>query len=303
MLKGVLRFAGFGKEGLGEILRKEKIEMKIALPAGRQAAEDYLEMAKENGFDWFDVGGSSPKNFPEAFDPLRVKNLRAKLEEYGLGCGIHTASYVNTAEIAEPVRKGVVVHLKDFIDLAHGLGARYLIIHCGVYFCQHKSRVEECLVRTLQETVPHAERWGISLLLENMNRIPQTPGGKPWDLSFDKPEISYLGVTPGELMKIFDNVKSPLLGFSLNVAHAHLLAGGFLPFLKAFGDKLGNVQISDNNGITDEHLPIGEGTVDFSSLIGHLKKMNFQGTLSLSIPKDRVLESKRRLRKILDSTS
>ena len=33
--------------------------MKIALPAGSQPAENYLEMAKENGFDWFDVGGSS----------------------------------------------------------------------------------------------------------------------------------------------------------------------------------------------------------------------------------------------------
>ena len=61
-----------------------------------------------------------------------------------------------------------------------------------------------------------------------------------------------------------------MLGFSLNVAHAHLLAGDFLPFLKAFGDKLGNVQISDNNGITDEHLPVGEGTVDFISLVRQL---------------------------------
>lgn len=277
--------------------------MKIALPAGSQAAENYLEMAKENGFDWFDVGGSSPQNFPETFNPARVKNLRAKLEEYGLGCGIHTASYVNTAEIAEPVRKGVVAHLKEFIDLAGDLGARYLIIHCGVYFRLFKPRVEEYLIRTLQETVAQAERWGISLLLENMNRIPHTPAGKPWDLSWEKPEISYLGITAEELKKIFEKVNSPLLGFSLNVAHAHLLGDGFLPFLEAFGDKLGNVQISDNNGITDEHLPIGEGTVDFSSLVLHLKRMSFQGTLSLSIPKERVLESKDRLRKILESVA
>ena len=232
-----------------------------------------------------------------------MKNLRAKLEAYGLGCGIHTASYVNTAEIAEPVRKGVVAHLREFIDLAHGLGARYLIIHCGVYFSLFQARVEECLIRTLRETVAHAEKRSISLLLENMNRIPQTPAGKPWDLSFGKPEISYLGVTTEELRKIFERVNSPVLGFSLNVAHAHLLGGGFRPFLEGFGDKLGNVQISDNNGITDEHLPIGEGTVDFPGLIRHLKKMNFQGTLSLSIPKERMLESKARLQKILESVA
>ena len=269
--------------------------MKIALPAGPKAAENYLEMAKQNGFDWIDIGGPSPENFPEAFNPDRVKNLRARMEECGLGCGIHTASYVNTAEIFEPIRRGVVQHFKEFIDLAHGLGARYLIIHCGVYFRLFRTRVKECLIRTLKEAAAYAEKGEIFLLIENMNRIPPTPAGKPWDLSFEPPEISYLGVTVEELVEIFDKVKSPFLGFSLNVAHAHLLKGGFLPFLEALGDKLGNVQISDNHGITDEHLPVGEGTVDFAGLVGHLKRMNFQGTLSLAVPKEKVLESRDRL--------
>jgi sugar phosphate isomerase/epimerase len=197
----------------------------------------------------------------------------------------------------------VVEHFKEFIDLARGIGARYLIIHCGVYFRQFRTRVEECLVQTLKEVTAYAERGGISLLIENMNRIPQTLAGKPWDLSFEQPEISYLGVTMEELAEVYSKVNSPMLGFSLNVAHAHLLAGDFLPFLKAFGDKLGNVQISDNNGITDEHLPVGEGTVDFVSLVRQLKKMDYQGTLSLSVAKDRVLECKDRLVKILASVA
>ena len=275
--------------------------MKISLPAGPKGVENYLELARNHGFKWIDISGSSPENFPEAFDPVRMKNLRIKLEEYGLGCGIHTASYVNTAEIFGTLRKGVVEHFKEFIDLARGLGARYLIIHCGVYFRQFRARVEECLVQTLKEAAAYAERWGVLLLIENMNRIPQTLAGKPWDLSFEQPEISYLGITMEDLAEVYSRVNSTMLGFSLNVAHAHLLAGGFLPFLKAFGDKLGNVQISDNNGITDEHLPVGDGTVDFISLVRQLKTMDYQETLSLSVAKDRVLECKDRLIKILES--
>jgi sugar phosphate isomerase/epimerase len=277
--------------------------VKISLPAGPKGVENYLELARNHGFKWIDISGSSPENFPETFDPVRMKNLRIKLEEYALGCGIHTASYVNTAEVFGSIRKGVVEHFKEFIDLARGIGARYLIIHCGVYFRQFRTRVEECLVQTLKEVTAYAERGGISLLIENMNRIPQTLAGKPWDLSFEQPEISYLGVTMEELAEVYSKVNSPMLGFSLNVAHAHLLAGDFLPFLKAFGDKLGNVQISDNNGITDEHLPVGEGTVDFVSLVRQLKKMDYQGTLSLSVAKDRVLECKDRLVKILASVA
>jgi sugar phosphate isomerase/epimerase len=277
--------------------------VKTSLPAGPKGVENYLELARNHGFDWIDVSGSCPENFPETFDSSRMKNLRAKLEDYGLGCGIHTASYVNTAEVFEGIRKGVVQHFKEFIDLGRGIGARYLIIHCGAYFRQFRTRVEESLVRTLKEATSYAERWGVSLLIENMNRIPQTPAGKPWELSFEHPEISYLGVTIEELAEVYSKVNSPMLGFSLNVAHAHLLADGFLPFLKAFGDKLGNVQISDNNGITDEHLPVGQGTVDFIGLIRQLKKMDYQGTLSLSVGKDRVLECKDRLEKILGATA
>ena len=277
--------------------------MKISLPAGPKGAENYLELARNHGFKWIDISGSSPENFPETFDPVRMENLRARLEEYGLGCGIHTASYVNTAEIFGTLRKGVVGHLKEFIDLARGIGARYLIIHCGVYFRQFRPRVEECLVQTLKEATAYAERRGIPLLIENMNRIPQTLAGKPWDLSFEQPEVSYLGVTVEELAEVYSKVNSPVLGFSLNVAHTHLLAGDSLPFLEAFGDKLGNVQISDNNGITDEHLPVGEGRVDFISLVRQLKTMNYQGTLSLSVAKDRVLECKDRLIKILESVA
>ncbi len=277
--------------------------MKISLPAGPKGVENYLELARNHGFKWIDISGSSPDNFPETFDPVRMNNLRTKLEGFGLGCGIHTASYVNTADIFSTIRKGVVDHFKEFIDLAGGIGARYLIIHCGVYFRQFRTRVEECLVQTLKGATAYAERWGIPLLIENMNRIPQTPAGKHWDLSFEQPEISYLGITVEELEAVYSKVNSPMLGFSLNVAHAHLLQSGFLPFLEAFGDKLGNVQISDNNGITDEHLPIGEGTVDFGSLIRELKKMDYQGTLSLSVAKDRVLECKARLETISGSVA
>jgi sugar phosphate isomerase/epimerase len=46
---------------------------------------------------------------------------------------------------------------------------------------------------------------------------------------------------------------------------------------------------------------MGEGTVDFASLIRELKKMGYQGTLSLSVAKDRVLECKDRLENILVS--
>jgi sugar phosphate isomerase/epimerase len=132
--------------------------MKIALSAGPKAAENYLEMARDHGFNWIDISGSSPENFPETFDSARMNHLRAMLEEYGLGCGIHPASYVNTAEIFEGIRKGVVAHFKEFIDLGRGIGARYLIIHCGVYFRQFRARGEKMPTLGMCSR-PRGRRW------------------------------------------------------------------------------------------------------------------------------------------------
>jgi hypothetical protein len=57
-----------GREGRNENQTgngKESSSLKMAFSAGPKAAEDYLEMARNQGFDWIDISGSSPGNFPE----------------------------------------------------------------------------------------------------------------------------------------------------------------------------------------------------------------------------------------------
>jgi len=53
--------------------------LKIALPAGPKAAENYLEMARDHGFDWIDISGSWPETIPESGGPQRVNALPSKL--------------------------------------------------------------------------------------------------------------------------------------------------------------------------------------------------------------------------------
>ena len=97
--------------------------MKICFNAGPDPLEDYFSFAHENGFPWMELSCNNPKNFLDKFDDKRVSNIKKLRDQYGLRYGLHSASFVNSAEIEPTVRKGVQQHLIDYMELARNLEA------------------------------------------------------------------------------------------------------------------------------------------------------------------------------------
>ena len=52
-------------------------------------------------------------------------------------------------------------------------------------------------------------------------------------------------------------------------------------WLKAVSSKLIQLHLHDNHGRADEHLPVGDGTIDFSPLLRHLKGMSALPSITL----------------------
>ena len=46
------------------------------------------------------------------------------------------------------------------------------------------------------------------------------------------------------------------------------------------------VHITDNDGVNDSHLNIGEGTIDWKKLVGGLQKQRFDGMYIVEAVKD-----------------
>ena len=128
------------------------------------------------------------------------------------------------------------------------------------------------------------------LVIENMNAVHPDS------------EIVYLGVTIDEIRRVFDAVPSKYLGLALDVAHANLLPGGVDPWIEAFPDKIYHLHLSDNDGVLDRHVPIGEGVIDFRSVFKKLKGIGFQGkgTFEVGSNENRA-KSFRRIQDILES--
>jgi sugar phosphate isomerase/epimerase len=262
--------------------------MKLCFNAGPERVEEYFPFAHKNGFPWIELSCNNPKNFLSTFTAERISNIKRLRDTYHLRYGLHSASYVNSAEIEPTVRKAVEQHLLNYVELAHQLEAEYLVLHFGYHFSLFTDEVFRCLVRTFTPVVELAEKYDIPIGIENMNKIHEDA------------EIVYLGVTIEELSRVFQALPAKYLGLTLDVAHASLLPGGPESFIKAFPDKIISSHISDNDLYLDRHLPVGEGKIDFRRVLGLLMGIGFKGALNIELDtnEDRLL-SKQRLEPIL----
>ena len=78
------------------------------------------------------------------------------------------------------------------------------------------------------------------------------------------------------------------------------MPGGTASFVRAFGERIHSAQLSDNRGRVDEHMTIGEGTIDFRRVLAALRRIQFAGPLIIElfdVPKK--LASHRRLLALL----
>ena len=262
--------------------------MKLCFNAGPEPLEEYFPFAHENRFPWMELACQNPRNFPATFDAERIRNIKKLRDKYNVRYGLHSASFVNSAEIEPTVRKAVERHLLDYMELAHQLEAEYIVLHFGYHFSLFRDEVFRCLIQTFTPVVERAEKYRLPIGIENMNKV------------HDDSEIAYLGVTIKELSRVFDAFPSSYFGLTLDVAHASLLPGGVTSFIEAFSDRIISSHISDNDLYLDRHLPVGEGKIDFRKVFEQLIAIGFKGTLNIELKENagRLL-SKQRIEPIL----
>jgi len=90
--------------------------------------------------------------------------------------------------------------------------------------------------RRIAHAVEAAEKYGVNLALENTRFLNYN---------------QYL----------YDRISSPRLAFCYDCGHANCYTPGEDPFAR-FGDKMVTMHLHDNHGQRDEHLLIGEGSID-----------------------------------------
>lgn len=197
-----------------------------------------------------------------SLNPKRVDRLQELRASYELKFSIH-APYADTNLSADDdlIREWILKRIRASIRFASELEAKNLIIHPGWTTATEpfmRGRSWDLNIRSLRWLQKYSGEYGVECLLENV------PNPTP-----------YLLVTVDDF-RLFDEEMTPPLNYCMDLGHAHL-QGEIFDFINSFGSKIKHVHVSDNEGILDQHLPIGEGTVDWESAISALRKSGFDG--------------------------
>lgn len=101
---------------------------------------------------------------------------------------------------------------------------------------------------------------------------------------------------PHQLRPLFDALNSPHIRFCFDTGHANTFGSApYQEWMEAFGDRLGEIHIHDNNGTTDQHLPVGEGNFPFRELLALVRRKNLTPILTVEA------HSEKSLRRMLEN--
>jgi sugar phosphate isomerase/epimerase len=98
----------------------------------------------------------------------------------------------------------------------------------------------------------------------------------------------------------------PELALTLDIGHAQLLTdrNRSLDYLKQCPHRIRHVHAHDNRGgnkVEDDlHLPIGEGSIDFPSILRALKKAAYSGTVTLEVPHEHLEASVQKFQQLMN---
>lgn len=137
-------------------------------------------------------------------------------------------------------------------------------------------RVTEAVRLSLRRLEAVSREMGVGIALENMPRSPFS-----------------LATTPAALTELMEDLD---IGICFDVGHANTM--GLTEEFLALKDRFINLHVHDNRGETDEHLPVGKGTVDFPRLLRGLSGYSGRYVIESRGLEDAV-EGQRELRRLL----
>ena len=187
------------------------------------------------------------------------------LESYNLKYSIHSPFMdVNIASLQDKSRLNSIEQIKTSIDLANKIDAEAVVVHPGLAsFLAHKyflDDVYEAANEAIKELGEYGNDLGVLTTIENMP-------------TFDA-MIYYNLHDLHELLKSYD------MYMTLDIGHAN--HAGY-PADEMYFDSIKHIHIHDNFGDEDDHLALGEGSIDLKYIVNTLEKNNYSGIYIIEV--------------------
>lgn len=221
---------------------------------GKRPLADSLEPIVRAGYKYIEISRHS-LDWAEAAPMISDLGLRVWAVH---GRGAFFPAYTTKAER----QKAMDITCAAMDEVAPHAPCPY-VIH---YFCNSSEpRVKDIWRETVEVLLAHCESLGLNLAMENMSY-------RPTRYYADSMEIA-------DFVRSFG---SPNLSVCFDFNHANIRE--YLVDVAAnFAGLMSNIHVSDNRGQEEEHLPPGEGGIDFPRALRAVREAGYRGPLNLEL--------------------
>lgn len=228
-----------------------------------------LELIRESGFSMIEVC-SSPSHL-DYHDLEKVRQASRRIAALGMTAYSFHAPFADHIDISALDARQRDWALKEILQAAEAAAALhvcYFVIHPGpehatVPPSHERLQRMENVVETLDRVARRCHELGIACVLEN--KLPHLLFGNTSDILW-----------------ILDALNGIEVGACLDTGHAYL-SGEIHNLLRKLIGHVKMIHAHDNRGHRDDHLPPGDGLVDWRSLLQQLISARFQGAFILEM--------------------
>lgn len=236
----------------------------------RHAITDVLPAIRDAGFTLIEVS-TAPHHLGLGHVD-RIEAARDRIHELGLTVHSLHAPFGHEISITSPSpeqRAHALERLELAADALQLLGGALYVIHPGGedqrWVWEREARLAWS-VQGLTRVWEMCRKRGLTLVIETP--LPHLLGGRLDDFAW-----------------ILERIPAEGTGVCVDTSHTAL--GGFLlQALERFAARLVHIQASDNRGATDDHLPPGEGLIDWRRVLETLGRIGYRGLLMLEVSGD-----------------
>lgn len=240
--------------------------------------ENNLKLIKDAGFTAYDMGltGGNENIIKTMFagdDYLeKTYRLREYADSIGLPCNQSHAPF--GAQFGDATKDS---HLFQktvrAMEVASILGAKGIVVHPMqfLHYPYHAKQLKEINYRFYSDLLPYAEKFGITILTENMWQTqPKSKHIIPSTCAWAEEFCEYI-----------DMIGSPYLRGCLDIGHVILTGENLTRIITMLGaDRLAALHIHDVSSKEDIHTIPFTRAVDFEEMITALKAIGYKGDLT-----------------------
>ncbi len=199
----------------------------------------------------------------DSLDEALLDQIAQTLEKAKVRPTVHAPFFdLNPGALDPLIRQATYQRLSQALSVADHLNARLMVIHPGFDKWRYPNLDQAWLALAkgfFPPLLEQASACDCRLAIENIYEE-----------------------APDTLVQLVNGIDSEWFGHCFDAGHWHLFGKRpMAEWLEAISPRLFHLHLHDNHGRADEHLPVGDGTIDFTPLILHLHKLSALPSMTL----------------------